>query len=154
MHDSGSGPRLDRPSPVVLRLLPHVHPPPARVLVAGFGTGHEVQALHARGYDVVTVDAGTVPAGVSTLAADFATADFAGRFDLVCEHGGLDAAPDRGAWIAACARALRGGGQLFGSFAGGSTSALLHQLAPAFDVIRCQPGGFSDGRLEVVAVRR
>ncbi|MBM4368305.1 MAG: hypothetical protein FJ102_18980 [Deltaproteobacteria bacterium] len=153
MNASGAGPIVDRPSPVVLRLLPHLHPPPARVLVATAGSGHEARALDARGYDVVVVDAGEVPGGIPVLAAHFVATDFAGGFDLVCEHGGMDTA-DRRAWVAAAARALRPGGQLFGSFAPGDVSALLHLLAPAFDVIRCQPGGFSDGRLELVAVRR
>ena len=34
---NGSGARLDRPSPALLRLLPEVKPPPARVLLVGAG---------------------------------------------------------------------------------------------------------------------
>ena len=150
MNESGAGPRTDRPSPVVLRLLPHVLPPPARVLIVGVGTGHEAQALDARGYDVTVVD--DTAAGHGVLAAPFLASDFGARFDLVCEHGGSDSS-DRSAWSLAAARALRAGGQLFGSV-GGNTSAILHALAPHFEVTRCQPSGFGDGRLELVAVRR
>lgn len=159
MNQSGAGPRADRPSPVVLRLLPHVLPPPAKVLVIGVGSGHEAYALDARGYDVTVVDdseaATPAPAsnvGGGVLAAPFVSSDFGARFDLVCEHGALDQL-DRAAWAVAASRALRPGGQLFGSV-GGNTSALLHALAPYFEVTRCQPGGFGDGRLELVAVRR
>lgn len=156
MNQSGVGPRTDRPSPVVLRLLPHVLPPPAKVLVIGVGSGHEAHALDARGYDVTVVDdsaaSGANNAGGGVLAAPFVASDFGARFDLVCEHGALDLM-DRDAWALAASRALRSGGQLFGSV-GGNTSALLHTLAPHFEVTRCQPGGFGDGRLELVAVRR
>lgn len=161
MNQSGVGPRTDRPSPVVLRLLPHVLPPPAKVLVIGVGSGHDAHALDARGYDVTVVDDNEVgepaaqsaySAGGGVLAAPFLDSDFGARFDLVCEHGALDQM-DRDAWALAASRALRSGGQLFGSV-GGNTSALLHALAPHFEVTRCQPGGFGDGRLELVAVRR
>ena len=150
MNNSGAGPRTDRPSPVVLRLLPLVLPPPAKVLVVGVGSGHEVQALDARGYEVTVVD--DTAEGTGILAAPFAESDFGGRFDLVCERGALDGM-DRDGWAAAAAKALRPGGQLFGSVSG-NPSALLHALAPFFEVSRCQPGGFGDGRLELVAVRR
>lgn len=86
---SGAGP-LDprRPSPIVLRLLPHVHRPPARVLVAA--GPEEARALAARGYEVTLVstdpaaldapDGGRIP----VLAAELAATDFAGAWDLVC----------------------------------------------------------------------
>ena len=151
---NGSGSRLDRPSPVILRLLPHVKPPPARVLVVGLGTGHEVQALDARGYEVTVVDPDGSPsiAGVPILAAEFADADFAGRFDLVCEHGAFTAVGREG-YVAAAAKALRPGGQLFGAFSV-DASALMHAFAPHFDLLRCQPASGGEPVLEAVLRRR
>jgi SAM-dependent methyltransferase len=167
MNASGSGPLLDRPDPVVLRLLPHVQPPPARALVVGVSAGHEARALDARGYEVSVVDVEPAPlgSGIAVLAAPFSASDFGGRFDLVCLHHGsatgeAESDPEAGsglvaeAALAACARALRPGGQLFGSFSPGRTSALLHRLAPWFDVVRCQPAGFADRRLELIALKR
>ena len=122
--------------------------------VVGAGGGHEAKALDARGYEVSVVDTEAPPvnSGVQALAAPMSESDFGGRFDLVCVHAlsGETDAPR----AEACARALREGGHLFGSFSPGSTSALLHRLAPWFDVVRCQPGGFADRRLDLVAVRR
>lgn len=149
---NGSGARLDRPSPQVLRLLPHLKPPPARVLVLG-GSGHEARALDARGYEVSVVDAtGTARAGAAplpVLALDFTEADFGGTFDLVCEVGACVGAPGP-AWVLAAARALRPGGQLFGAFST-DASALMHAVSPHFDVERCLPAGDT---LEVVLRRR
>lgn len=132
---NGSGAHLDRPSPQVLRLLPHVKPPPARVLVIS-GQGQEARALDARGYEV-------------TVTPDLVPTDFGGGFDLVCEVGasGGWASP---AYAAAAARALRPGGQLFGAFAA-DASALLHAVGGHFEVERCQPAG---DQLEVVLRRR
>lgn len=151
---NGSGARLDRPSPVILRLLPHVKPPPARVLLVGMGGGHEARALDARGYDVSVVDEEGAPSlgGIPVLAVPFAATDFGGRYDLVCERGEF-AQCDRTAYVAAAARALRPGGELFGAFTV-DASALMHAFAPSFDVVRCQPGGFGDSELEVVLRRR
>jgi SAM-dependent methyltransferase len=152
---SSSGSALltqDRPSPIVLRLLPFVHRPPARVLVTG--GPHEAKALSARGYDVTLVSTSTgdldAPDGtrIPMLAADFGATDFAGAYDLVCARDGLDADGLR-----AAARALRPGGQLFGAFTG-HPSALLHAVAPDFDAPRLEPSGFDASVLEAVLVRR
>ena len=149
---NGSGARTDRPSPGILRLLPHVKPPPARLLLIGAGTGHEARALDARGYEVSVVDPGEAPPirDIPVLAAEFAATDFGGRFDLACERGDFPTA-NRAAYVAAAARALRPGGQLFGSFSV-DASAIMHAFAPAFDVVRCQPG--SGNELDVVLRRR
>lgn len=148
---NGSGAHIDRPSPQVLRLLPHVKPPPARVLVVA-GSGHEARALDARGYEVTVVgSAGGVgaPAHLPVLAVDLVDADFAGRFDLVCEVGAFATMPVA-AYVAAAARALRPGGQLFGAFPA-DASALLHAVGGHFEVERCLPAG---DLLEVVLRRR
>ena len=51
MHESGSGRATQDGTPIVLRLLPHVHHPPARVWVPEGEA--EARALDARGYRVV-----------------------------------------------------------------------------------------------------
>ncbi len=150
---NGSGARVDRPSTVIVRLLPHVKPPPARVLLVGAGSGHEARALDARGYDVTIVDPEASPVGdLPVLAADFGATDFGGRFDLVCERGAF-AGGDRVAYVQAAARALAPGGQLFGAFAV-DASALLHAVSAHFDVVRCRPGSGGEAELEVVLKRR
>jgi hypothetical protein len=149
---NGSGSRLDRPSAHVLRLLPHVKPPPARLLLVGAGSDHEARALDARGYEVTLLDGEGVPEGLGlpVVAADFADTDFGGRFDLLCEIGAFGRML-RADWVAAAARALRPGGHAFGAFAT-DASALLHAVAPAFEVERCEPA--AGGVLEVVLRRR
>ncbi len=144
---NASGARLDRPSPEVLRLLPHVQPPPAKVLVVG-GSGHEARALDARGYDVTVLDTSGGDGVLPVLEVELGATDFGGRFDLVCQ-----AASPRvptAAHVAAAARALRPGGQLFGAFPS-DASALLHVVSPHFDVVRSVPVG---DVLEVVLRRR
>jgi len=151
---NGSGSRASHPAPQVLRLLPHVKPPPARVLLVGVGTGHEARALDARGYDVSVVEAGPAAGlgDIPVLAVAFGDTDFGGRFDLLCEIGafGTMGHPE---WVAAAARALRPGGQAFGAFRT-DASALLHAVASAFEVERCQPSGPGGAELEVVLRRR
>jgi 2-polyprenyl-3-methyl-5-hydroxy-6-metoxy-1,4-benzoquinol methylase len=143
MNSSGAGPRLDRPDPVVLRLLPHVHAPPARALVVGAGGGHEAKALDARGYEVSVVDTEAPPvnSGVQALAAPMSESDFGGRFDLVCVHAlsGETDAPR----AEACARALREGGHLFGSFSPCSTDSRRGSMSCAASPAVSQTGGWS-----------
>lgn len=152
MHASGS--RLDRPSAHVLRLLPHVKPPPARLLLVGAGTGHEARALDARGYDVSVLEPEAAPqvGDLPVVAAAFGSTDFGGRFDLLCEIGAFARMP-RAEWVAAAARALRPGGQAFGAFPN-DASALLHAVGAAFEIERCEPTGGGESLLEVVLRRR
>lgn len=124
-------------SPVMLRLLPHVHHPPASVLVVG-GGGEDAAALDARGYRVALA--------VHPQAAS-------GRYDLVCESGAFGRSP-HAAYVAAVAEVLRPGGKLFGGFTGIDASALIHLVAGAFEVERVDVSGHSAGGLEVVLVRR
>ena len=86
------------------------------------------------------------------IAAEFAATDFGGRFDLLCEIGAFDSMV-RSDWVAAAARALRPGGQVFGAFTN-DASALLHAVGPAFEIERCEPAGGGSSRLEVVLRRR
>lgn len=146
--------RPDRPSPIVLRLLPQVHRPPARVLVAG-GSGQEARALDARGYAVtlVSVDGAALDEidgqRIGVMAADLSSADFGGVFDLVATADGLE-----GASIEGAARALRAGGQLFGAFSGADAGALIRATEPWFDVVKLESSGYGSGVLEAVFVRR
>jgi SAM-dependent methyltransferase len=70
---------------------------PMRVLIPGCGSGYEVQAFHAAGYDVTAIDFS--PAAVDqakrvlgnlaerVILGDFFTHDFGqGRFDLIYER--------------------------------------------------------------------
>lgn len=156
----------------ILRLLPSVHFPPARVLVLGRAAEAEARALYARGYRVAVVD--PVPplaTGIERIAADPLAADSDGAFDLVLDSGFLDGVrPEaRPAWAAAVARALRPGGMLLGTFREGdvdgasgtwgvSASELLALLGTGFDTLVLRPGFAASGapraRLEGVFVRR
>lgn len=149
---SGAGPRVVRPSPGVLRCLPRVHGPPARVLVVGAGSGHEARALDARGYRVTVVDleAASIP---DVLVADFLAADFAGAYDLLCEHGAYAAAP-ASAYVAAAARALRPGGQVFGVFPGSDVGGVIRAFSSAFEPLHLEGSAADPGLLEAVFGRR
>lgn len=150
---SSAGPARDRGAPVVLRLLPHVHHPPARVLLP-WG-GDEARALDARGYRVTTYGGGAP--GVAAATGTFLDGA-PGEFDLVCENGGfagLDPAA-RARYAEAAARALRPGGLLFGAFPSEDAGALLTLLGARFDAARLEPSAFGEGSgwLEAVFVRR
>ncbi len=170
-YSGGNVPGWDqgRASPLVLRLLPNIHHPPARVLVPGCGLGHEARALDSRGYHVTACDIAPLAIararsenGVEAILADFLTADFSdaglGTFDLICENAlfcAIDPAR-RDAYVAAAARALRPGGKLFGAFMdfdnatikrpgppyGTSAADLLHRFHPYFEVQRLEPSAF------------
>jgi hypothetical protein len=154
LSSSGLGRTRESGVPIVLRLLPHVHHPPARVAVP-WG-GDDARALDARGYRV-TVFAEAAPAvpGIAASAASFLDAPD-GEYDLVCETGGFsDLGPDhRAGYAAAAARALRPGGILFGTFPADDTGALLTLFGARFDAVRLEPSAFGGARLEAVFVRR
>ncbi|MDP2315973.1 MAG: hypothetical protein Q8P41_23960 [Pseudomonadota bacterium] len=157
MNQSGAGLARDRGAPVVLRLLPHVHHPPARVLLPDLGEGHEARALDARGYRV-TVLGGPAPAPGITAAAGSLLDAPVRDFDLVCESGAFASLDhvSRARYVEAAATVLRPGGLLFGAFPAeeGGAGALIEQLAPRFDVARLEPSGTADGWLEAIFVRR
>lgn len=157
LSPSGGALGRDRGAPIVLRLLPHVHHPPARVLLPGVGEGNEARALDARGYRV-TVMGGDAPApGIARAPGAFLDAPPVG-FDLVCEAGGfaqLDGAA-RARYVESASRALRPGGLLFGAFPAHEAGAgeLIARMAPRFDVARLEPSGVASGWFEAVFVRR
>ena len=135
MTTSGSGIGAARGANDVFRLLPFVHHPPARVLVLEADDGGTGRALDARGYRVTNGQIEGVDA-----------------YDLVCEVGTY-ADADRTAYVTACARALRPGGLLFGSFPGGAAD-LLHRFGGRFDSARLEPSSEREGWFEAVFVRR
>lgn len=165
-YSGGNVPGWDqgRASPLLLRLLPVVHHPPARVLVPGCGLGHDALALDNRGYDVLGIDFAPLAVerararGIKAELADFLTSDFGGSFDLVCEHTLFCAIQpdDRDRYVQAAARALRPGGKLFGAMLdfdnarlqrpgppfGTNASDILHRFGPYFEVERLEPSGF------------
>ncbi len=150
---SGIGPTRDRGTPVVLRLLPHVHHPPARVALPWGGA--EARALDARGYRVTVFGPGAAP-GIEAIEGSFLDAA-PGDFDLVCETGGFAVLGDaaRARYVEAAARALRPGGLLFGAFPARDAGALLTLFGARFDAARLDPSAPADPAwLEAVFVRR
>jgi SAM-dependent methyltransferase len=100
---------------------------PARVLIPGCGSGHEVRAFAARGHDVLAIDFSeaaieAAQAVLGPLAVHVRQADFfdfpAGPFDLVYERAFLCALPRRmwAHWAARMAELVRPGGELAGFF--------------------------------------
>ena len=158
-------------SPSILRLLPWVHHPPAKVLVPGLGSGQELSALHARGYRVLALERAPVAADLPVERGEFLRSNYNGAFDLICERGHFASLPpsERGAYVQAAARALRPGGILFGVFLEGTTptdrapfgttaAELLRAFAPAFDVQLLGPAPFGgpgeQALLEAILIRR
>lgn len=148
---------LNHTAPVILRLLPWVHHPPSEVLL--LRAGEEANALYARGYRVTVAD-------ILNQAPE-------GSFDLLCEHGSFAMLPpaERPRYVAAAARALRPGGQLFGSFLeraddpnqaapyGTTASEVLRMFADHFDVHTLSPSAFAVPlagytQLEAILIRR
>lgn len=138
----------DRGASTVLRLLPHVHHPPARVLLPDVREGSEARALDARGYRVTVMAGGAPSPGIAQAHGAFLDAALLG-FDLVCEVGAFGAleALERARYVEAAARALRPGGLLFGAFPcdDGGAGALIAQMSPRFDVARLEPSGSEAG---------
>jgi hypothetical protein len=144
-------------SPVVLRLLPHVPHPPARVAVCGPHASGDGPALRARGY---RVEAG--PANADAAMGWHPEAPL----DAVCDGGLLRTVPlaARPRWAALMALHLRPGGRLFGAFATGDApgaigaSELSALLGGSFDVERLTESAFTDDDgaplLEAVFTRR
>lgn len=148
MLESGAGRTVFEGAPIVLRLLPHVHHPPARVWVPAGEA--EARALDARGYRVT---AASPQAGWPGIAASIPAA---GSMDMVCETGAFRELDHRGrvAYAEAVAAVLRPGGLLFGAFpADGGGSMILTLLASRFDAARLEPSRHGDW-LEAIFVRR
>ena len=147
-------------SPVILRLLPFIPHPPARVGVYA-GQGATAGALAARGYRVVGGPDGALTGW-----------DLAAPLDALCEAGDFRAVPPaaRPRWAALAALAVAPGGRLFGAFASGeaasggrapwsvTASELATLLGASFDIERLDTSAFADPDgtplLEAVFVRR
>ena len=108
---------------------------PGRVLIPGCGSGYEVQAFHAAGYDVSAIDFS--PAAVEqarrvlgslaerVFLGDFFTYDFGQRFDLIYERTFLcSMTPSRWPeYVNRMADLLSPGGKLIGVFLYGQRSS-------------------------------
>lgn len=130
-------------APGLLRLLPAVHHPPARVLLLGLDALGDARALDARGYRVTLVDADAAraaAAGLPVRVADPLGVDFHEVFDVVGETGffaGLG--PEaRATYARVVARALRPGGHLVGVFPLAADD-LVATFAEAFALGRVEP---------------
>ncbi len=134
-------------SPVVLRLLPHVPHPPARVGFYGPDRDADVQALMRRGYRVALGPVGGLGGWTDGEP-----------LDALCETGGFrDVTPaERPGWAALAALRVAPGGVLFGAFAAGQAAAaarppwfvtpseLSALLGASFDVERLEASAFAD----------
>ncbi len=152
-----TAPARGNASPVVLRLLPSIPHPPARIGVCGPAGAEDAAALRARGY---RVEEG--PRAPDTLLAWHPDAPL----DALCDSGLLRLLPQdqRPRWAAMMALHLRPGGKLFGAFASGDTpggvgaSELSALLGASFDVERLSESAFTDDDgaplLEAVFTRR
>jgi len=109
---------------------------PAKVLVPGCGSGYEIQAFHAAGYDVSAIDFSPAAVGQAkrvlghlaerVVLADFFTHDFGERrFDLIYERTFLcSMTPSRWPeYVDRMAELLLPGGRLIGVFLYGQTSS-------------------------------
>ena len=136
---------------------------PSKVLIPGCGSGYEVQAFHAAGYDVTAIDfsRGAVEQAKRVLGSlaervilgDFFTHDFGDcRFDLIYERTFLcSMAPSRWPeYINRMADLLSPGGRLIGVFLYGQpslsgppfplTDTDAEQLFERrFHLVRCEP---------------
>ncbi len=107
---------------------------PGRVLIPGCGSGYEIQAFHAAGYDVSAIDFSPAaidqtkrllgPLAERVILGDFFTHDFGQRrFDLIYERTFLcSMTPTRWpAYVNRMADLLLPGGRLIGVFLYGQT---------------------------------
>ena len=138
------------------------HPGPGRALVPGCGSGYEIQAFHAAGWDVFGLDFSEAavararailgPLGDRVGAADFFTHALPpGAFDLVYERTFLCALPPEvwPAYARRMAHLLKPGGVLCGFFFFGpekeppphpiTPAALAGLLGPGFRKIDDEP---------------
>lgn len=129
-------------------------PTPGRVLIPGCGSGYEVQAFHAAGWETIGID--YTPAAVARAKARlgeladkvmqsyFFTHKFGSqKFDLIYERTFLCALPPerRTAYVARMAELLVDGGKLLGFFLYG------HDALSPVRVVECPAGFFTAGLL-------
>lgn len=164
---------LGAPSPLVAAAAKLAAPPPARVLVPGFGWGWDVEALADLGYDVVGLEvAPAAVAGAAERIGDrpdvelvvgdlFSPPDaWLGSFDLVVEHTCYCAferalLPD---YVDITARLLKPGGAVAGAFLhfegdgppfGTDPDELRRLFGARFDVERLEPWPEPFAKLDV-----
>ncbi len=114
-----------------------------RVLIPGCGSGYEIAAFAARGWDVVAVDFSEAAverarsfvgaAHAAVVLGDFFSHDFGDAFDVIYERAFLCALPPRlwNAWGERVAALAKPGGRLAGYFLhGGKRGGPPYFMAP------------------------
>lgn len=126
-----------------------------RVVDIGCGGGILAEAMAARGASVLGIDLAEKPlkvamlharesgtnAGYRLVAAEDLAAEEPGAFDLVTCMEMLEHVPDPASTVAACARLVRPGGQVFFSTINRNAKSFLFAIVGAEYVLRLLPRG-------------
>lgn len=126
-----------------------------RVIDVGCGGGILAESMARRGAQVTGIDMGEAPLAVAKLhgletgvsvdyrlgTAEELAAERAGQYDVVTCMEMLEHVPDPGAVVAACARLVKPGGQVFFSTINRNPKAWLFAIVGAEHVLRLLPKG-------------
>ena len=129
-----------------------------RVLDVGCGGGILAEAMAARGAEVLGIDLAEASLSVARLhalgsggapeyraiSAEDCAAQMPGTFDIVTCLEMLEHVPDPGSVIAACARLVKPGGQVFFSTLNRNVKSRLFAIVGAEYVLRLLPRGTHD----------
>jgi len=129
-----------------------------KVLDVGCGGGILAESMARRGAEVLGIDMGEAPLQVAQLhklesgveveyrriTAEELAEEMPGSFDVVTCMEMLEHVPDPGSVIAACARLVKPGGQLFFSTINRNPKAYLFAIVGAEYVLRLLPRGTHD----------
>lgn len=132
-----------------------VNLPGKKVIDIGCGGGLVSEGMARRGADVTGIDLGEAPLAVARLHAEQAGVDVEylntpaeriaaereGQYDAVTCLEMLEHVPDPGAVVAACARLVKPGGQIFFSTINRNPKSFLFAIVGAEYVLRLLPRG-------------
>jgi len=129
-----------------------------KVLDVGCGGGILAESMARRGAEVMGIDMGEAPLQVANLhklesgveveyrriTAEALAEEMPGTFDVITCMEMLEHVPDPGSVIAACARLVKPGGQLFFSTINRNPKAYLFAIVGAEYLLRLLPKGTHD----------